>query len=185
MLLVTGNAVAQQGSGRPLPLSVTSSPIPNQVQLPLRIRVAPEVQAAKLIYRVHAVYPRDAAAVKATGTVVLHAIISTDGSIQRLDFVSGPKIFEKSAKDAVRQWRYRPSLIKEQPVEVDTIIRLTFLLDESGTANATSPPEQKPSSPKATKISRCRCRSQLTQFPQAKRNYHWREGGPARATACC
>ncbi len=151
VLLLPGSAVAQQGSGRPLPLSVTSSPIPNQVELPLRIRVAPEVQAAKLIYRVHAVYPHNAAVAKTTGTIALHAIISTDGSIQRLDFVSGPKIFEKSAKDAVRQWRYRPTLIKEQPVEVDTIIRLTFLLDESGIANATSPPATIQASPNATK----------------------------------
>jgi TonB family protein len=151
VMLLSATTVAQQ-QGRPLPLSVTSSPIPAEVELPQRFRVAPEVQAAKLIHRVHAVYPQKAAADKVTGTVVLHAIISTDGTIQRLDLVSGPKIFEKATKDAVRQWIYRPTLVKGEAVEIDTTIRLTFMLDKPAiAANPASPPANNQASPDATK----------------------------------
>jgi len=117
-------AGASQGTSHPL----QGQEWPGQIEEPLRIRVAPEVQAAKLIHRVHPVYPQEAAANKITGAVVLHAIISTDGSIARLDFVSGPKVFEKAAKEAIRSWRYQPTLVKGKAVEVDTTIRMVFVL---------------------------------------------------------
>jgi TonB family protein len=136
-LLCPAIAVAQHG---PPPLTVPGA-VPAEIdQTPLRIRVAPEVQARRLIHRVHAVYPQQAAADHVTGTVLLHAIISTDGTIQRLDFVSGPKILEKATKDAVRGWLYQPTFVKGQPVEVDTTIRLTFMLSDSPTAAPVSSP---------------------------------------------
>jgi len=133
MALLASNCLAQEyGGGRQQPLTRPAEPYMGEVSTqPIRIRVAPEVEAAKLIYRVGAVYPREAAAQKRTGQVVLHAIIATDGTIERLDFVSGPKIFEKSAKDAVRLWRYQPALVKGAPAEVDTTIRLSYILEES------------------------------------------------------
>jgi periplasmic protein TonB len=98
------------------------------------------------------VYPPKAAADKVTGTVVLHAIISTDGTIQRLDFVSGPKILEKATKDAVRQWLYQPTFVKGEAVEIDTTIRLTYMLDESArAASPASPPADNQASSDKTK----------------------------------
>lgn len=117
-------AGARQGTSHPL----QGQEWPGQIEEPLRVRVPPEVQAAKLIHRVHPVYPQEAAAEKITGAIVLHAIISTDGSIARLDFVSGPKVFEKTAKEAIRSWRYQPTFVKGKAVEVDTTIRMIFVL---------------------------------------------------------
>lgn len=138
--------------GQPPPLTTTLGNPGEIAVTPLRIRVAPEVQAGRLIHRVHAVYPQKAAEDKVVGTVVLHAIISTDGTIQRLDYVSGPKIFEKAAKDAVREWRYQTTFVKGQAVECDTMIRLTFMLDEStARSHQGSTPANNQASPNAVK----------------------------------
>jgi TonB family protein len=137
--------------GQPPPLTTTLGN-PGETVLPLRIRVAPAVQAGRPIHRVHAVYPQKAVADGVTGTVVLHAIISTDGTIQGLDHVSGPKIFEKAAKDAVRGWLYQPTFVKGEAVEVDTTIRVTFMLDEStAAANHASTPANIQASPNGIK----------------------------------
>ncbi len=61
-----------------------------------------------------------------SGTVVLHAIIAKDGTIQELEFVSGPPMLVKSAMDAVKQWRYKPYLLNGDPVEVETTINVDF-----------------------------------------------------------
>jgi protein TonB len=60
--------------------------------------------------------------------VELHAIIGTDGSIQALQVISGDPLFYQSALDAVRQWRYTPTLLNDQAVEVDTQITVIYSL---------------------------------------------------------
>lgn len=94
-------ARAQQMTSHPL----QGQEYPGQIEEPLRIRVAREVQATRLIRQVLSVYPPEAVSHNITGAVVFHAIIATDGSVARLDYVSGPKIFEKTAKEAIRLWR--------------------------------------------------------------------------------
>ncbi len=63
------------------------------------------------------------------GTVVLHAIVSREGRITSLEVVSGPPLFVQAALDAVRQWRYRPTLLGGEPVEVETTITVVFRLE--------------------------------------------------------
>ena len=58
----------------------------------------------------------------------LHAVIATDGSVQSLEVVSGDPLFVSSALDAVRQWRYRPTYLNGQPVEIDTYITVIYTL---------------------------------------------------------
>jgi protein TonB len=76
-----------------------------------------------LIKRVEPVYPPD---VQTEGTVQLHAIIGTDGSVLSVEYRSGPSELVQAAMDAVRQWRYRPFLLNGERVEVDTTIEVTF-----------------------------------------------------------
>ena len=63
-----------------------------------------------------------------SGTVVLHAIIAKDGTIQELQYVSGPPLLMKAAMDAVKEWRYKPTMLNGDPVEVDTTIDVVFTL---------------------------------------------------------
>ena len=63
-----------------------------------------------------------------SGTVVLHAIIGTDGTVQDLQYISGPPLLMRSAMDAVHQWRYKPTMLNGEPVEVDTTVQVVFTL---------------------------------------------------------
>jgi periplasmic protein TonB len=61
--------------------------------------------------------------------VVLHAIISKQGTITQLNAISGPDMLKGAATDAVRQWRYKPYLLNGEPTEVDTTITVNFNLN--------------------------------------------------------
>jgi len=93
-----------------------------------RTRVGGAVQAAKLVNRVQPLYPPLARQTRISGTVKLHAIIGKDGSVQQLQVVSGHPLLVQSALDAVKQWRYQPTLLNGEPVEVDTEIDVIFTL---------------------------------------------------------
>ncbi|HET9803535.1 MAG TPA: TonB family protein [Candidatus Acidoferrum sp.] len=93
-----------------------------------RIRQGGAVTAASLINRVQPVYPPLARQTRVAGTVRLHAIISKEGTVQQLEVLSGHPLLVQSALDAVRQWRYRPTLLNGEPVEVDTTIDVIFSL---------------------------------------------------------
>lgn len=95
---------------------------------PSRIRVGGNVQAASLVHQMMPVYPPIAKTAHISGTVVLHAIIGKDGTVQNLEYISGPPLLMKSAMDAVRQWRYKPTMLNGDPVEVDTTISVVFSL---------------------------------------------------------
>lgn len=73
-------------------------------------------------------YPIEARDQHISGTVILKAIIGKDGLIKDLQVVSGHKLLQQSAIDAVRQWRYRPYLLYGEPVEVMTQISVVFNL---------------------------------------------------------
>ena len=60
--------------------------------------------------------------------VKLQAIIARDGTIQELQVISGHPLLVQSALDAVRQWRYQPTLLNGEPVEVVTTIDVVFTL---------------------------------------------------------
>ena len=88
-----------------------------------------QIDTALLTVRVMPVYPPLAVQTRQEGEVKLHAIIATDGSIESLEVVSGGPLFIQAARDAVRQWRYKPALLTGQPVEVDTFITVIFHLE--------------------------------------------------------
>lgn len=94
-----------------------------------RVRMGATVQAARLVCRVTPYYPEDARRAYISGTVRLHAIIGTDGSVKQLEAVSGPDALIPSSKAAVSQWRYRPVLLNGEPVEVDTTIDVIYSLN--------------------------------------------------------
>jgi protein TonB len=104
------------------------APPPPKPVTPARIRVGGNVQAASLVRKVQPIYPQIARTAHVSGTVVLHAIIAKDGTIQELQYVSGPPLLMRAAMDAVREWRYKPTLLNGEPVEVDTTISVVFSL---------------------------------------------------------
>jgi TonB family protein len=113
------------------------------------IRVGGNVASASLVHQVTPVYPPIAKVAHISGTVLLHALIAKDGTIEQLDVVSGPPLLLQSAMDAVRQWVYRPTLVNGEPVLVDTTISVVFSLDGKNPNNAegSTSPSDVPSSP--------------------------------------
>ena len=84
--------------------------------------------AARLRYRVQPVYPEGARQQGIEGTVRLRAVIGIDGTVTKLDVISGHPLLVQVALEAVRQWTYQPMLFDGKPVEVDTVIDVIFQL---------------------------------------------------------
>lgn len=99
------------------------------VEPPTRPRIVhTQIDPAMLIRRIEPVYPPLARQIRKNGRVELRAIIGTDGMIRSLQVVSGDPLFLLSAQEAVEQWRYRPTVLNGQPVEVDTYITVVYTL---------------------------------------------------------
>ncbi len=109
-------------------VGTAAAPAPPPPAAPKRITVGGNVQAAALVNKVEPQYPPIAKTAHVSGTVVLHAIIAKDGSVEKLQFVSGPALLMASAMSAVKEWRYRPTMLNGQPVEVDTTVQVVFSL---------------------------------------------------------
>jgi len=115
---VIGGVIGGAGTAAPPPPKPTVS----------RVRVGGAVQNAKLVNRVQPVYPPLARQTRISGTVRLHAIIGKDGTVQQLQVESGHPLLVQAALDAVKQWRYQPTLLNGEPVDVDTEIDVIFSL---------------------------------------------------------
>ena len=95
-----------------------------------RIRQGGQVQAAKLVNKVQPLYPPLARQTRISGTVRLHAIIAKNGSVEQLEVISGHPLLVQAALDAVRQWKYQPTTLNGENVEVDTTIDVIFSLNQ-------------------------------------------------------
>ncbi|HEU0368684.1 MAG TPA: M56 family metallopeptidase, partial [Candidatus Acidoferrum sp.] len=114
--------VIPNGTAKPLPSGATGKPS--------RIRVGGDLEAPNLITKVQPVYPESARSAGVSGTVILHAIISQDGkplSLRVMNSQVDPDL-ARSAVEAVSQWRYTPTLLNGEPIEVDTSIMVNFSL---------------------------------------------------------
>jgi zinc protease len=109
--------------------SAANPTAPAQQDVPKRIRASANVTQARIITMVKPVYPPEARAAAVTGTVRLHAVISGEGNVEKLDVVSGDPLLAAAALDAVRQWKYKPTLIDNYPVKVETLIDVNFTLN--------------------------------------------------------
>jgi TonB family protein len=98
---------------------------------PRRVRVGGNVQAAKLLEGPRPAYPPHAESAGIQGKVLLQAVIRLDGAIGGLSVLSSrdPEL-AAAAMESVRQWRYQPTLLNGQPVEVITTISVDFRLDQ-------------------------------------------------------
>lgn len=92
--------------------------------------------AAAIITRVQAIYPEEARKDHISGTVRLHIIVGKDGRVMQIEVVSGHPLLQQAAIEAVRQWRYKTTMLNEQSVEVDSTVDMIFSLPPTP---ATSP----------------------------------------------
>jgi TonB family protein len=92
--------------------------------------VSQGVQLALLIHRVEPIYPSFARQAHREGTVELRATISSDGVVRDVQVLSGDPVLAQAARDAVAQWRFRPTMLNGVAVEVITFVTVKFHMDQ-------------------------------------------------------
>jgi protein TonB len=107
------------------PVKVETAEEPKPVR---RVRVGGEVSPPVLIHRVNPLYPALARQVRASGEVRLRCVIGVDGRLTSLSLVSGHPLLAPAAMEAVKQWRYRPTRLNGEPVEVAMVVSVHFRL---------------------------------------------------------
>ena len=105
----------------------TSAPFAEE-RPPLKIRVGGNVQQAKLIKQERPTYPPEARQRHIQGTLEFQATIDKKGEISELEYLRGPLIFYESTRDTLSRWRYQPTLLNGEHVEVLTRIDVNYTL---------------------------------------------------------
>jgi protein TonB len=98
---------------------------PAPVARPPRVSV---VMEGYLVHKIEPLYPPLARAARVQGSVELQAVISKQGTIEKLQVLRGHPLLVKAAVEAVQQWRYRPYILNGEPVEVETHVTVNFSL---------------------------------------------------------
>ena len=106
----------------PAPRVVAPPPPPPQ-------RVGGVVRPPQKIHHVPPAYPAIAQAARISGTVTLEALIAEDGSVREVKVLRSVSLLDASAIDAVRQWRFTPTLLNGVPVQVIMSVTVTFTLN--------------------------------------------------------
>lgn len=120
---VIGGIISSTPSVAPPP-----PPPPPKKVTPSRITVGGNVAKARLVRQVRPTYPPLARQARIQGKVMLKAVIGRDGKIQELEVISGHPLLIPNALNAVKQWQYKPTLLNNTPVEVQTQIEVNFTL---------------------------------------------------------
>jgi protein TonB len=102
-------------------------PVAPPTPKPAPIRIS-HMSEGDLVHKVLPAYPPLARMARIQGSVVLQALISKQGVIENLQVLTGHPMLVPAAKEAVRQWRYRPYVLNNEPVEVETQITVNFSL---------------------------------------------------------
>jgi TonB family protein len=102
---------------------LSSVPLSNRL-----VNVSSGVMAANLVSAPKPSYPKLASLTRMQGNVVMEAVISKDGTVQQLHVIKGHRLLRGAAKNAVRNWRYRPYKVDGVPVDVATTVSVDFSL---------------------------------------------------------
>jgi periplasmic protein TonB len=94
------------------------------------VRVGGHVKEPKIVHRVEPEYPVLAKQVHLQGIVVLEAVLDEQGNVTEMTVVSGPPLLIQAAINAVRQWKYEPTYLNDQPVPVQLNVTVTFRLNQ-------------------------------------------------------
>lgn len=103
-------------------------PVPEAPRQPGPVRVAQLPIAPRKIADARPLYPEFARTARVEGTVVLEAVLDPAGRVTQLRVIKSVPLLDQAALDAVRQWRYTPSMYGGQPVSVLMTITIRFTL---------------------------------------------------------
>jgi len=90
--------------------------------------VGGDIQAPQKVHNVSPQYPQIAQSARVQGVVIIEAVIGPDGSVQEARVLRSIPLLDAAALDAVRQWRYTPTLLNGVPVPVIMTVTVNFTL---------------------------------------------------------
>jgi len=96
---------------------------------PKRYRQGGQVQLGRLIRKLGPSYPALAKTARVSGTVLLEAVVGTDGRVREVKVLAGSPLLARAAADAVAQWVYEPSRLNGELIEIIANIAVTFKLN--------------------------------------------------------
>lgn len=92
------------------------------------VRVGGDIKEPKKIKDAKPVYPQVAMAAKVEGMVIIEATIGKDGSVQDAKILRHVPLLDQAAMDAVKEWKFTPTTLNGQPVEVLMTVTVNFTL---------------------------------------------------------
>jgi TonB family protein len=95
------------------------------------MRVGGNVQNSKLIRKIDPVYPELASKARVSGSVIIELKIDGEGNVTEARVVSGHPLLNEAAINAVKQWKYAPTLLNGSPVPVSATVAVVFKPDGS------------------------------------------------------
>jgi TonB family protein len=117
---------AMRGSSLEFPRDAGFEPAPPAIAAGGKLR------AAEVMHRAIPVYPALAITARVQGTVLVRAVVTTEGALDQLEAVKGHPLLIEAALDCVRQWRYRPAMLNGQAIESVVTITVNFVLTYAG-----------------------------------------------------
>ena len=128
-LLTPANVVTQPASRQHMMLpAIGNSLVARNASGQTRRTVRGFVQDGKLVRMTAPAYPTAAKQAQVSGVVTVEALIGKDGHIVETCVLRGPYPLRRVAEDAVRQWRYEPTLLDGEPVQRVALVNLSFVL---------------------------------------------------------
>ena len=118
--VIDGTFIATVG-----PAPTIAPPEPREVP---PVRVGGTITRPSRVHEVAPSYPAVARAARIEGTVILEAVIDNDGTVRDVRVLRSVPLLDQAATDAVRQWRFTPTLLNGEAVPVVMTVTVTFRL---------------------------------------------------------
>jgi protein TonB len=93
------------------------------------VRPGGDLRPPAKIHHVAPEYPSIARSARVSGTVILEAVIAEDGRVEDVRVLRSIRLLDDAAADAVRQWRFTPTLLNGMPVRVLMTVTVSFALN--------------------------------------------------------
>jgi TonB family protein len=105
----------------------SSAPIPQPAApAPDPVRIGGQIKPPRLVFSALPIYPNVAKQVEVEGDVVVDASIDKTGQVVAAKVISGPLMLRQAAIDALRKWKYEPSLLNGEPIAIQTRVTIRF-----------------------------------------------------------
>ncbi len=121
---LSANAAAPPALAPPPP---PPPPAPKPITPTEPVRVGGSVKEPKLVKMVPPVYPILASRARVSGTVILEATLTAQGSVEEIRVISGHPLLIQSAIDCIKQWQYEPTYLNGVPVPIILTAKVHFL----------------------------------------------------------